>query len=156
MKNLLLLVVTFMLFILIGATNLKAQGSLGVVGKFYTKQEANITFGKVKTSISIKISDLTKALESVKDYVLFTIKNNQVIVRDQKRNSTGYENVKISKNEMLYIFSKSLVLQLLQNSTADALNGGAVLVELRDGVLSLTNGETTLEMSMFCPPICPN
>ncbi len=47
MKKLKVLAVFFALILMIGSSVVSAQGKLGVVGKLFTKQEANVLFGKV-------------------------------------------------------------------------------------------------------------
>lgn len=161
MKKLKPLITFFTIILMIGSSTVSAQGKLGEVGKFFTKQEAKVLFGKVNVSLSIKASDLRNALEGAKDYVLFTIKNNRIVIRDEMKNRLSDENESLDKNETMYIFSKSQVLKLLDSAnntkiddSVQSITAGEVFVEIRPGVLTLTAGSTTLEMSLVCPPIC--
>lgn len=168
MKKQKLLLVPLILVLLIGSSVISAQGKLGEVGKFFTSQEANVLFGKVISSFSIKANDLRKALDKANDYVLFAIKNNRVVIRDENRNRLSDENEQLDKNETMYIFSKSLVQKLL-NSASNTKTDVNIFVEIRPEVLTLTAtnafrgnsvqgsaGDTTLEMAIVCPPICPD
>ena len=163
---------------MIGSSTVSAQGEgkLGVVGKFFTSQEADVLFGKVISSISIKANDLRKTLAKTNHYVLFAIKNNRVIIRDENRNRLSDENEQLDKNETMYIFSKSQVLKLLNSAnntkiddSVQSITAGEVFVEIRLEVLTLTAtntsrgnsvqasaGATTLEFALPCPPICPD
>ena len=162
MKTLKALITVFTIILMIGSSAVSAQGEgkLGVVGKFFTSQEADVLFGKVISSISIKANDLRKTLAKANHYVLFAIKNNRVIIQDENRNRLSDENEQLDKNETMYIFSKSQVLKLL--------NSANIFVEIRPEVLTLTATNTsrgnsvqasaddiTLEYALPCPPICP-
>jgi len=149
---------------MIGSSIVSAQGKLGVVGKLFTKQEANVLFGKVIGSMNLSVTQLKNALANTKDYVLITVKNNTVVLRDESRRSISEENEYLDDKDVLYIFSKSQVENLLGSAllktTTSSLSVSAstdpvITVEVRASVLTLTSGETTLEMSYPCPPMCP-
>lgn len=162
MKKLKLLTVPLIVVLLLGVSSLQAQGKFGEVGKLFTKQEAKVTFGKVIGTLTIKAQDLRKALEGAKDYVFFTIKNNRIVIRDENKNRLTEEDEWLDKGEPLYMFSKTMIMKLLQNGYEKADNSvqstkaQVVYVEIRPEVLTLTAGDTTLELSLICPPICPN
>lgn len=148
-----------------------AQGKLGVVGKLFDKNEANVLYGKVIGSLSISVADLEAALEKGKDYILITVKNNQVVIRNEKRNFLSRERVDMPNDEKMYIFSKNMIQNLLKakkpvkqgKSTVgtNALSAAAttasdlVTVEVRASVMTLSYSDATLEMALPCPPICP-
>ncbi len=163
MKTFKALITLFTIILMIGSSTVSAQGEgkLGVVGKFITAQEADVLFGIVISSISINANDLRKTLAKANHYVLFAIKNNRVIIRDENRNRLSDENEQLDKNETMYIFSKSQVLKLL--------NSANIFVEIRKDVLTLTAAnksrgnsvqasadDITLEFALPCPPICAN
>ncbi len=147
-----------------------AQGKLGVVGKMFDKKEANILFGKVIGSLTISVADLQAALEKGKDYILITVKNNQVVVRNEKREFLSRERVDMRNDEKMFIFSKSMIQNLLKTqkpvkhgkstvgtnalSTTATTASDLVTVEVRASVLSLSYGDATLEQAMLCPPFC--
>ncbi len=162
MKKLKVLVFFFALILMIGSSIVSAQGKLGVVGKLFTKQEANVLFGKVIGSMNLSVSELKNALSNTKDYVLISVKNNTVILRDERRKSISEENEYLDDKDVLYIFSKSQIENLLGNTllkTTSSLSVSAstdsiVTVEIRASVLTLTAGDTTLEFALPCPPMC--
>ena len=136
------------------------HAKFGVIGKLFNRDEANTLFGKVTTSASISTADLKSALSRGTNYILFTIKNGQVVIRDEKKQYLSFDRYSIGKDEQMYMFSKSAILQLLSTRNATiSLSKSAddnVAVELRAGVLTLTYGVETLEFAMPCPPICPD
>ena len=76
---------SFIFYLLIGIISLSnlilAQTqSLGVVGKLYTKAEADQLYGPVKQSISISTSTLTNLAAKTPDYILFNVINNSLYV----------------------------------------------------------------------------
>ncbi len=133
-------------------------GKLGIVGKIFSKNEADILFGKVKSSLTISVDELNAAIAKGNQYILFTIKDGQVVIRNERRQHLSSERVSLMQDEILYIYSKSMVKDLLKakksslslaKSTAEA-----VAVEARDGVLTLSYNALTLEQSTVCPPFC--
>lgn len=134
------------------------NGKLGIVGKIFTKNEADILFGKVTKSISISVDDLNAALDKGNNYILITIKNNQVVLRNESKQYISNERVELGKNETLYIFSKSMIIELLKakisSSNLAKSTAAEVAVESRDEVLTLTYGVSTLEHALPCPPFC--
>ncbi len=164
MKKLKVLFTVFTILLIVGSSVVSAQGKLGEVGKFFTQQEAKVLFGKVIGSIDIDANTLKDALKNAKDYVLFTIKNNRVIIRDERRKSISEENEFLDDNDRLYVFSKSQVEKLLANAqprkskgfTAMATTNPVVTFEVRASVLTLNAGATILELSLPCPPVCPD
>ena len=162
MKKLKAIFTFFTIILIIGSSVSSAQGKLGTVGKLFNQQEAKVLFGKVIGSLEISASELKNALANAQDYVLISIKNNKVIIRDERKRSLSSENELLNDNDQLYIFSKSQVEQLLVNAKPRKTNSlslaastnPVVTVERRASVLTLTAGETTLEFAMVCPPMC--
>ena len=147
-----------------------AQGKLGVVGKMFDRNEANVLYGKVIGSLSISVADLQAALEKGKDYILITVKNNQVVIRNEKRDFLSRERVDMPNDEKMYIFSKSMIQNLLKTqkpikhgkstvgtnalSTTATTASDLVAVEVRASVMTLSYSDATLEMGLTCPPFC--
>ena len=135
-------------------------GKLGLVGKIFSKDEANILFGKVKSSLSISVDELNAAIDKGNQYILFTIKDGQIVIRNEKKQHLSNERVNLRQDEKLYIYSKSMIKDLLK-AKKSSLNlaksaAVAVAVESRDGVLTLSYNDATLEMGAECPPTCWN
>jgi len=144
------------------------SGRLGPIGKFFDRNEANVLFGGVINSLTISVADLNAALEKGKDYILIAVKDNQVVIRDEKRGFLSRERVGMGKDEIMYKFSKSMIQNLIQKQVkqskstvgTNALSTNAttasdlVTVEVRASVISLSYGDATLEMAIPCPPFC--
>ncbi|OGU59222.1 MAG: hypothetical protein A2V66_11390 [Ignavibacteria bacterium RBG_13_36_8] len=143
-----LLFTAIIIFTITGSTF--AQGKLGVVGKIYTKTEANSLYGSVLQSVNIDTKVLKSALDRVGDYVMFKIKDGKLVLTNEYKASLTSEYVNITSDETMYLYSKSKVLELLNSSGQPVTT-----VELRSEVLTITNGATTLEFAALCPPICP-
>lgn len=157
------------LFLIIASSAINAQGKHGVVGKLFGKHEADVLFGKVIGSVQIKTEDLKKAVAKGKDYILFTIKNNRLVVTNEKKESLTDYSDELEKDEQIYFFSKSEVEKLLQTasvpapitkgkkggvSSATAAAASTVTAEWRAGTLTLSTDTATLELSSTCPPVC--
>lgn len=138
------------------AKSTATNGKLGVIGKIFTNKDAKTLFGNVLTSCTISANELKAALSKGSDYILMTINNNQVVIRNEKKQHLSSERVSLKKDETMYIFSKSMIQELLNSKTSLSLAKGsdAVTAEFREGVFTLTYGDATLEMSALCPPIC--
>lgn len=133
-------------------------GKLGLVGKIFSRDEANIIFGKVKTSLTINVDELNAAIDKGNQYILFTIKDGQIVIRNEKKQHLSNERVNLRQDETLYIYSKSMVKELLKAKRSSLSlaksTAAAVAVEVRDGVLTLSYADATLEYATICPPFC--
>ncbi len=127
----------------------------GVVGKLYTKADANQTYGPVVSSVTINTEIILKAIEQSPDYIMFNIINGQLIILNGKRGvlfSTDKLTTAVPARTVFHYFSTSKVKELI------TLGGNATFttIELRpNNVLTVTSGTSTLEQSLFCPPFCP-
>jgi hypothetical protein len=171
MKKLFSFFILFSFILFISSASVNAQGKYGVVGKSFTKAEANILFGKVMGSIQVAKSDIEKAIEKAGDYVLFAIKDSRVYVLDEKKFSLTEKDFSLGKEEVAYMFSKEVVKGFL-----DRTNGKYVTFELRynspkvkdpksgqystsavqagEIIFTLSGESETLEMALPCPPFC--
>lgn len=162
-KQTLFLVLIFI--IALCANSVNAQGRLGKIGQKFTVKEADILFGKVITSVKVNKRALHFAVARAKDYVAFKIKNGRALVLNESRYSIMDESIStnpkdkgvsvaskipaVAADEVVYYFSKSVLAEFLNSSTAEEIT-----IEMRESVLSLNNGEIILERSIPCPPIC--
>ncbi len=143
-----------MLFVLLSflfiAGSVNAQGKHGIIGKKFNKKEANALFGKVIGSVKIKKADLIEALTEAKDYVHFAVKNSRAYILNEKRQSLlKREKSALRAEEKSHFFSKTVVEEFVNNSTAEEFT-----LEVRAGVLTVSDNFNTLEMSSICPPTC--
>lgn len=125
--------------------------TLGIVGKIYSKAEANQIYGSVKESISIKSEILQKALDKAGDYIMFLFKDGKLRIFNEKRIEIyPNEGTTIDSKEPLNLFSVSKVKELLSSNNYD----NTTSIEIREKVLTITSGMSTLELSYICPPVC--
>lgn len=125
------------------------QNADKVIGKIYTKEEANKTYGPVLKSIKIKTSTLDSLARNAPDKILFNIINDKIVVLNAKRMEIYGAEAGISDSTVFHLYSTSQLQSLLKSGGSDSTQ-----VELRDSVFSITNGNYTLELSADCPPNC--
>jgi hypothetical protein len=119
-------------------------------GKLYSKDQANVLFGTVSSSVQINNSDIQSAINRTKNVLMFKIVNGIVYILDNKRNVLSPAGSSVSSSEPFHMFSVSLINELLDKGKSTFNT-----VEFRGDVLSITNGNFTLEFSTLCPPFCP-
>ncbi|MEW6196945.1 MAG: hypothetical protein AB1521_17500 [Bacteroidota bacterium] len=138
------------------------------IGKKFTVNQADQLFGKVKNSVTISKAELKAAVAKADKFVYFAIRNNKAYVLDGRKISLlDNQSFTLGKNEVVYVFSKSVVEDFLNSTTnlsvSSSKTGTAnisttgsetITLEQREGVFTLSDGASTLEMSYACPPIC--
>ena len=158
-------------FLLILASTSSAQGRFGKIGKVFSKSEANVLFGKVYGSETITLNQLREVIANADDYVYITIKHNQPIFTNSKRQSlirNSYAPI-LSPDEQMIVFSKSALEDFLNKvasspetttsakskNASTTASAATVSVERRAEVTTLSSGAYTLEFALMCPPNCP-
>lgn len=132
------------------ATILTAQNNSKIAGKVFSNSEAEKLFGPVQTSVKVPVSELKSQLNKVNNYIMFKIKNNDVVIADSKRKLLRAERgVSLSANEVMHKYSKKVVKELLSKGSGDY-----VIFEMRTEKFSVTYGNFTMEMAFTCPPFC--
>lgn len=121
------------------------------IGKIISKAEADKNFGPVVQSIALDTAEVEKLIQASGDYLLFHILESKLVVLDKNRNAMMGDAKAFDAVTPFHVFSTSKVIELLKSG-----NAPTTTVELRKGVLSVTNGEYTMEYSTLCPPVCPN
>ena len=149
MKNNLIKSLFILTFVVLFSSTGLSQ-SLGVVGKIFTKTEANQKFGRVLNSVQMNTKLLMKLAEKTPEYVLFKVKNNHLIVLNKKRKVISGNVKSVSKSEVFHLFSTQKLIELIQKG-----NSPITTFEVRSNdILSVTSGAETLEESLSCPPFC--
>jgi hypothetical protein len=119
------------------------------LGEIISNQTAEKEFGSVTNSVSI-LSELLQSLsENTKDLMMFNILNNQLYILGDNRKILYPINAQISTDSVFKVYSKTKVMELLiqgQNKYAT--------IENRNGTITVTNGNFTLEYGSLCPPWC--
>jgi hypothetical protein len=125
-----------------------------VIGKLYTKVDANQIYGKVNTSVTVNTSTILQAMDKSPDYLMFNIINGHLIILNGQRTvlySTNLSITSVSKSTVFHKFSVSKIKELISTGGNNAIT----TVELRNNdVLTATNGTETIEGGILCPPNC--
>lgn len=119
------------------------------IGQIFTKNDADVRFGSVISSVSIPTNDLNSVLVNTVNFAMFKIINGSLFILGDKRVVLSPPGGSVPDEMVLHLFSKSKVIELLSLG-----NSGYTVVENRQNVLTVTNGDYTLEVSMPCPPFC--
>lgn len=148
-------ILSLTILIIISSNSFGYAQATGVIGKLFTKAQADQNFGKVNSSVTVNTLTITQAIEKSPDYLLFNIVNGNLLILNRKRGvlySANPATMKVASNVPFHIFSVSKVKELISSGG----NNPFTIVELRDnGILTITNGTETMEMSLMCPPYCP-
>lgn len=120
-----------------------------IVGEVFTKADATAIFGDVTVSKSIATSDLQTLLKKTDTYILFNIIDDGLVILDNKRAAMYPEGAAIPAEQKFKLFSVTKVDELIEKGAAENVN-----VELRDCILTVSNGEYVLELGTYCPPWC--
>jgi hypothetical protein len=122
-----------------------------VVGKLYSKTEANSIYGPILVSIPISSSQLKSYTYSTYNYIMFRINNGILTILDNQRRALYPAASVVSSQDVYRYISVSLVQKIIIDG-----NNVSTYIELRNnGIISITNGEYTLEFMSQCPPDCP-
>ncbi len=120
-------------------------------GEIISKDDANQIFGTVQQYTEISSENLQQSLERSSGVVMFSILNGELFILDNKRNVIIPGGAIINSSEVFSVFSVEIVNKLLIVG-----NSPTTYVEKRTDVLTMTNGDHTLEYSVLCPPVCPD
>ena len=134
------------LFILIST-----KASFGqTYGEIFTNTEANQKFGPVTSSITITSTQLQDFLNKTNNVLMFKAKDGNLIVLGDGRRPIYPSSAAAAATDVFKAYSKSVISELLNKG-----GSGSVNIEMRSGTLTITDGDFTLEMGVFCPPLCP-
>ena len=120
-------------------------------GKILSKENADQLFGPVLVSKEIPTDTLMMYTNQSFNVIMFKLMNNELYILDNDRNVMLPLGATINSTEIFSMYSVVIVQQLLSDG-----NSPFTTVEKRKDVLTITNGEFTLEYSILCPPLCPD
>jgi hypothetical protein len=124
--------------------------SQDIVGKIYSNTEADSLYGPVLTFISIPCDQLNNLTSQTTNYLMFGILNGNLTILGDKRVVLYPESTEISQQDVFRYFSISLIQKIIKEG-----NSSMISIELRNnGIITITNGNYTLENGVFCPPFC--
>ena len=147
-------ILILMILTVITFNSLEYAQATKVIGKLYTKADANQIYGKVNTSVTVNTSTILQAMDKSPDYLMFNIINGKLIILNGKRAvlySSDFSTKSVSSSTVFHVFSTSMIKQLLNTGG----NNAFTTIELRNNdVLTATNGTETIEGGILCPPNC--
>lgn len=120
-----------------------------IIGKIFSKEEADKNYGPVISSVEISSSQLASLCRQASKYVMFNLKDGKLSILREGKTPLHPEGFNADADEKYAVYSKSVVEELLNAGKADT-----TVVEQRKDVISVTNGQQTLEMAGWCPPFC--
>lgn len=120
-------------------------------GKILSTENADQLFGPVLVSKDIPTETLKMYTNQSANVIMFKLMDNDLYILDNNRNALLPLGATINSTEVFSMYSIAIVQQLLSDG-----NNPFTTVEKRQDVLTITNGEFTLEYAYLCPPYCPN
>lgn len=124
-----------------------------VIGKIFTKAEADQMFGPVLKKFDIDVNAVKALLDQAGDYIMFNYDtDNLYIVNGKKKVIFNYGQMKNSfSTEIFRKFSVSVVRDLLSRGSENKVH-----IEKRTDVITITYSSLSMDMSTPCPPFCEN
>jgi len=120
-----------------------------IIGKIFSKDEADKNFGSVLSSVKIASSELKALISQSNKLVMFNVAGGKLSILKEGRAVLHPAGFSVKADEKYGAYSKSKVVELLDSGKADT-----TFVEQRKDVISVTNGQYTLEVMNWCPPWC--
>jgi hypothetical protein len=120
-----------------------------IIGKIFSKEEADKNFGPVLSPASISSSELKALISQSNKLVMFNINGGKLSILKEGRAVLYPAGFSPKSDEKYAVYSKSVVEELLNTGKAET-----TVIEQRKDVISITNGLQTLEMGNWCPPYC--
>lgn len=120
-----------------------------IIGKIFSKDEADQNFGPVLSSVKIPSSELKALINRSNKLVMFNVAGGKLSILREGRTLLHPPGFSVKADEKYAAYSKSIVEELLTLGKADT-----TFVEQRKDVISISNGMHTLEMTTWCPPFC--
>ncbi len=150
MKKHLLSIVAALIFIS-GLSFAQIQTTTGVIGKIFTKAQADQLYGPVLQSVSINTSALQALLAKSPKYIMFNIINGQLVISSPQRTVLSGRMTTLNASQPMKVFSTSVVNQLIQQGSSTTTS-----IEIRtNDTLTISSGGSTDAGSGICPPFCP-
>lgn len=118
-------------------------------GKIISKESANELFGPVLISKEIPTENLQMIIDKSKEVVMFKIINNEVYILNNNRDVLIPLETTIDSSEVFSVYAISVLQELLNKDSK--MN---TFIESWKEVLTITNGDKTIEFSDSCPPYC--
>jgi len=132
-------------FFLLTGLNLFSQEK---AGKIISYGEADSLFGSPDKILMISLTKLDDFIR-LSDHLLINIVDEDIVILDKDRKALYPEEYQAKEDEVFHMYSSSVLKELLSRKQQDFIS-----IELRKEVLTITNGNYTLEFGLLCPPYC--
>jgi len=119
-------------------------------GKLFLKADAEQYYGTVAKSFQFSTKEIFSFLKQTDKVLMFNITDNKLFILGDGMKSIYPDSVVVSKKEVYRVFNTSIIRELISKGKSKTIN-----FEKRNSVLTISDGEYLLELSGFCPPICP-
>lgn len=127
-------------------------------GTFYSNSQALEHYGKVDYSNNLH-SKLLIELSNKSENLMFGFDDGYLIITDSDRNILYTNKPQVAEvhfaqampHFVLTVFSSSKVKELIYMGKSSTTT-----VEMRNGIITVTSGLTTMQGGSFCPPCCPD
>ncbi len=119
------------------------------IGTIFSKKEADIRFGKILFSESIRSTKLSELCIQSNKYLMFNLKDQKLSILKESRVLLYPDGFSVLPNEKYAVYSKNIIEQLI-NTCKEVVT----TIEQRENVITITNGVQTLEVGSWCPPFC--
>lgn len=121
-------------------------------GKLYTKENADELYGPVVDSVKINTAMLVSLMDSTDSHIMFRVEDSKVnILGDQRKLIMSGISANIDEKDVYHLASKATTLELLNKGGEDI-----TYIEMREcnHILTVSNGNFTMESMWPCPPYC--
>jgi hypothetical protein len=118
-------------------------------GQVITKETADRDFGKASFSQMISSDQLKEMAAKTTKLLMFSFINQKLYILADERKPLFPEGATVPEDRVFRVYSKDKVLELIKSGGRNDNS-----IELRGDLLTVTNGNYTLEFGSFCPPWC--
>lgn len=118
-------------------------------GKIISRDEAQTLFGSVLVSVKMPVETLQDLVSKTEKVIMFKIIEDSVVILDNNRKVLFPDGKSVSSKTVFTVYSISVLNELLSQGKAAFIH-----IEQRKEVLTITNGNYTLEYGAPCPPDC--
>ena len=119
------------------------------LGEIISKETADRDFGQASSSKPISSDQLETLAGQTPNLLMFNIIDDRLAILGDDRKPLYPDGYTPSPDIIFRVFSREKVLELIETG-GDSVNS----VEFRGNIITITNGDYTLEFGAFCPPWC--
>jgi len=120
------------------------------IGKIFPSNEAAQLYGEISKSVQIDGSAIRALTSETKSVLMFKIIDKKPYILGNDRKVLFPRDEKIDKKTVFAVYGIHKIRELL-----DLGGSEATFIEERENATTLTNGEYTMNLQQWCPPLCP-